>query len=82
MDAAWRGVDGSSTQQPRLFTCRRSIHVARTAALGETQIESFASLKFEERVTNCQMTQKVCSHTQKKKKTETILGKINPCQDF
>ena len=32
MDAAWRGVEGSSTQQPRLYTCRRSIHVARTAA--------------------------------------------------
>ena len=24
MDAAWRGADGSSTQQPRLYDCRRS----------------------------------------------------------
>ena len=24
MDAAWRGADGSSTQQPKLYDCRRS----------------------------------------------------------
>ena len=31
MDAAWRGVEGSSTKQPRLYDCRRRFHVARTA---------------------------------------------------
>ena len=32
MDAAWRGVEGSSTKQPGLYDCRRSFHVARAAA--------------------------------------------------
>jgi len=32
MDEAWRGVEGSSTKQPRLYDCRRSFHVARAAA--------------------------------------------------
>ena len=32
MEAAWRGVECSSTKQPRLYDCRRSFHVARAAA--------------------------------------------------
>jgi hypothetical protein len=54
----WTQHGGESMAHPR--SSRGSILAAGAF------IESFASLKFEERVTNCQIEQKKSVHTQKK----------------